>query len=119
MNTVPGTVGDDDTGATGRLAAYPGSIRTDAAVRRGNGEPVVVGIRPEHLVVDPDGAVKVEVRAVEWLGHERLVVCDLAGHAVTVRQASSAAPVDPGDALALTVAPEHVLLFDPESTERI
>ena len=32
-----------------------------------------MGVRPEHLEVAPNGSWAVEVRAVEWLGHECLI----------------------------------------------
>ena len=80
---------------------------------------MIIGVRPEHLVVDPDGQVKAEVRAVEWLGHERLVICDLAGHQITVRQSSGDDPVAAGDVLPLTADPGQIHLFDPDTTERL
>ena len=119
MNTVPGRIASTESGDAVLLDGQPAPIGARAAVRRTNGDAVVVGIRPEHLVVEPDGALRAQVRAVEWLGHERLVVCDLAGHEVTVRQPTSAVAAAPGDVLPLTVDPDHVLLFDPETTERI
>jgi ABC-type sugar transport system ATPase subunit len=119
MNTVPGTVVRHE----GRVAVALGGQRIDVssvtAEPLAEGTSVVIGVRPEHLVVDADGEVKAEVRAVEWLGHERLVVCDLGGHQITVRQASGDAPVTPGDVLPLTADAAHVHLFDPDTTERL
>ena len=34
---------------------------------------VTVGVRPEHLRLDPTGSVGASVRLVEWLGHEALL----------------------------------------------
>src|SRR5439155_4035948 len=49
---------------------------------------VVVGVRPEHLVL-ADTGVPAHVRLVESLGHERHVLCALAGgEAVIVRIAA-------------------------------
>ena len=46
-----------------------------------DGTKVIVGVRPEHLL--PIGrrarSVAATVAAVEWLGHERHVICDVAG----------------------------------------
>jgi ABC-type sugar transport system ATPase subunit len=119
MNTVPGTVVRTDSGTAVQLGGQVIDIEPVAVEPMTEGTPVVVGVRPEDLVVDPDGQAVAEVRAVEWLGHERLVTCDLAGHPVTVRQASGAAPVNPGDRLPLTADPARVHLFDPDTTERL
>ncbi|MFT3851586.1 MAG: ATP-binding cassette domain-containing protein [Ilumatobacteraceae bacterium] len=43
------------------------------------GPDVVVGIRPEHVHLTPDGAHLATVRLVEPLGHETLVACELVG----------------------------------------
>ncbi len=119
MNTVPGTVVRTDTGVAVQLGGQRIDLDPVAHEPLADGTEVVIGVRPEHLAVDPDGQVKAQVRAVEWLGHERLVVCDLAEHHITVRQSSGAEPVAPGDVLALTADPAHVHLFDPNTTERL
>ncbi len=43
------------------------------------GAEVVIGIRPEHVRITPDGAHLATVRLVEPLGHETLVTCELVG----------------------------------------
>ena len=119
MNTVPGTVVRTDSGTAVQLGGQTIGIEPVTAEPLAEGTSVVIGVRPEHLSVDPVGQVTAEVRAVEWLGHERLVVCDLAGHQITIRQSSSAQAVSPGDALTLAADPDHVHLFDPDTTERL
>jgi multiple sugar transport system ATP-binding protein len=120
MNTVPGTVVRPDGGGTAvRLGGQTIDIGGATAEPLAEGTSVVIGVRPEHLLVDPSGQVEAEVRAVEWLGHERLVLCDLAGHQVTVRQSSGATPVAPGDGLRLAAEVGQVHLFDPDTTERL
>ncbi|MCD9623615.1 ABC transporter ATP-binding protein [Rhabdothermincola salaria] len=119
MNTVPGRVvvtgGETAVDLGGQhIAVAPLSAEPLAA-----GTEVVVGVRPEHLVVDPDGPVRALVRAVEWLGHERLVTCELAGHPVVVRQSSGDVPVEAGQSLPLGADPAEVHLFDPSTTERL
>ena len=119
MNTVPGTVVRTDAGTGVRFGGQTIDVEPISAEPLADATSVVIGVRPEHLVVDPDGRVKAEVRAVEWLGHERLVICDLAGHQITVRQSSGDAPVAAGDVLPLTADPGQVHLFDPDTTERL
>jgi multiple sugar transport system ATP-binding protein len=118
MNTMPGTVSNDSGGATvevagGRVPLPPGLTTPLAA-----GAQVVVGIRPEHLVATADGPVKLEVRAVEWLGHECLIFGTIGDAAVVVRQAGMAT-VDAGGSIRLSVDPGSVHVFDPDTTDRL
>lgn len=119
MNTVSGRVVVDAEGTSVDLGGQRISVAPLSAEPLADGAPVVIGVRPEHLVVDPDGPVKATVRAVEWLGHERLVLCDLADAEIIVRQASSDAPVRAGDVLPLSADPTEVHLFDPATTGRL
>jgi ABC-type sugar transport system ATPase subunit len=85
--------------------------------------PVVVGIRPDALmlVAEPGpAALRGEVEAVEYLPSERTVAASLkvAGRSVVARldrQLELAA----GDRLALAVSPDQVLLFDPSDGRRL
>jgi ABC-type sugar transport system ATPase subunit len=118
MNTIPATFVVDrgeafvDLG-TGRfpLAAVGGEAVVD-------GNKVIVGVRPEHLQIGP-GPVAAQVVAVEWLGHERHIVCDLAGEKVTIREPSSAEPRIEGTDVQLTAQPDQVHLFSPDTTMRL
>lgn len=118
MNTMAGTFVVDDGEAFVDLGEgrFPlSAVGREAVV---NGTKVVVGVRPEHLQIGP-GPVEATVVAVEWLGHERHVVCDLAGEKLTVREASSAEPRTEGARVRLTAQPEQVHLFSPDTTERL
>jgi ABC-type sugar transport system ATPase subunit len=87
-----------------------------------DGTKVTVGVRPEHLLIDAEGGegtVTGTVRAVEWLGHERHIICDLDGTDVIVREPAEGTAPDTGSRVRLFAAPEHVHLFDPATTERI
>ena len=118
MNTMPGTVTTDggvaavDVGGS-RVPVPPGLV-----ARPADGAPVVVGVRPEHLVVSPAGSVELKVRAVEWLGHECLIFGDVGESAVVVRQ-TGMATVDAGGTLRLMVDPTAVHVFDPDTTDRL
>jgi multiple sugar transport system ATP-binding protein len=81
------------------------------------GQAVVVGVRPEHLHVDPAGSITQKVRTVEWLGHECLVLGSVGGEEVVVRQVGMAGT--DADELRLRVDPADVHLFDPETTDRL
>ncbi|HEX4822596.1 MAG TPA: ABC transporter ATP-binding protein [Acidimicrobiales bacterium] len=117
MNTIPATVRVDegepwaDTGA-GRLRLP----HLDAALT--DGAPVVIGVRPEDLHRDA-GPVQTTVRAIEWLGPERHVLCDVAGTMVTIREPAEKRDPQPGELLAVGCEPANVHVFDAQSEERI
>jgi ABC-type sugar transport system ATPase subunit len=111
--------------AAGRImggAVAVGESRFPVSDRSDEGREVVVGVRPEHLSVGGDGAVKGVVRHVEWLGYEALVTFEVGADPAsrfTLRQAASATPPGIGDTVPLQVAPEHVHVFDAATTERV
>ncbi|MFZ6002770.1 MAG: ABC transporter ATP-binding protein [Actinomycetota bacterium] len=117
MNTVPGTLRIHGSEAhveigSGRLAITPGDLLRD-------GLAVVAGIRPEHLRIGP-GPLSASVRAIEWLGHERHVYCDVEEAVLVVRETDQVGErVRPGDRVTLTASPEVVHLFDADTTERL
>jgi ABC-type sugar transport system ATPase subunit len=115
MNILSGTVRDGavEVPDAGRLPLGPGA-------RPADGQAVVAGIRPEHLHLATDGVgLSGRVRNVEWLGHEALILVDVAGTLVAVRQPSDL-PLPAADAqVHLQAAPGQVHLFDPETTRRV
>ena len=117
MNTVDGRVRVDG----GRALVELGDGHLDIGPRTGvaDGDAVVVGIRPEHLRIAEHG-VTAHVRAIEWLGHERHVYCDLAGTPVIVRDTDPGEDhAEPGAEVKVQADAERVHLFDPATTERI
>jgi multiple sugar transport system ATP-binding protein len=118
MNTVRGKVVVDegepfiDVGA-GRFPI--GGLRAEPMV---DGATVVVGVRPEDLVID-DGPVEAVVEAVEWLGHERHVVCTMGDEAIVVRESTNRPGAGPGDTVRMSADPAQLHLFDPNTTERL
>ena len=117
MNTIAASVVIDggeawaDTGA-GRIRVPP----VDAPLI--DGSRVVLGLRPEAVVRGP-GNVTGIVRAVEWLGSERHVLCDVAGNLVTIREAAEKDDPVMGEPVTLGCDPDDVHLFDADTTERI
>jgi len=88
-------------------------------VRRHGLEEVVVGLRPEDLVVDPEGTLEGVVSLVELVGHEQHVACRLpGGQLVWVRMATNSVPLHTGEHVKL-LASGTPHLFDPVSTLRI
>lgn len=117
MNTLEGTFTSEGGPA---VTLDGGRVALDPARAAGleEGRPLVVGVRPEHLTIAPDGPLEQKVRAVEWLGHECLVFATVGEAPVVVRQVGMVA-LDAGSTARLSVDPAHVHLFDPASTERL
>jgi multiple sugar transport system ATP-binding protein len=123
MNTLPATVTVDPDGRAWALVGEAGRLRL-AATNLIDGQHVVVGVRPEHLVLagGPDrGAegVTASVAGTEWLGHEQHVVASVAGAKVMLRQPAQAAGLPIGTVVRLQVEPAGIHLFDPGTTERL
>ncbi len=72
-----------------------------------------VGIRPEHVVVDPAGPVRATVTLVEQLGHEVLVYCQVGDTRIVVRSSADEVHAHLGDEVGLRLPVEHRHHFDP------
>jgi multiple sugar transport system ATP-binding protein len=79
------------------------------------GREVIVGVRPEHLLVRSDG-VQAEVVVVEPTGADTQIFCKVGGTEVTavVRERHE---FKPGETIRLY--PELTFLFDPSSGARL
>ena len=116
MNCLRGRVSADRSSielAGGRVPVPPSATGEVSA-----GRDVIVGVRPEHLEVRADGTLSIEVRAVEWLGHECLVAAAVGDEDLMVRQVGMA-PDSSGSKLSVSAEPANVHIFDPETTERL
>ncbi len=103
--------------AAGGTIALPDA--QSAAVAAMGLDGVLVGVRPEHLTIG-DGPLRAKVHAVESLGHERHILCDLASEeTVIVRIGSDMAAPAAGSDVRLSANPEHLHFFDPGTTRRI
>ncbi|TCO62154.1 ABC transporter ATP-binding protein [Actinocrispum wychmicini] len=111
MNCLDGKVTVE--GITVGEAWFP--IPTGLRTRLEEGRLVTVGVRPEHLSLDAAGTVKAQVRASEWLGHDRLVFCTLDGQDLLVRATSD----PPSGVVTFAVDPANVHVFDTESGQRL
>ncbi|HEX6236493.1 MAG TPA: ATP-binding cassette domain-containing protein [Acidimicrobiales bacterium] len=118
MNTLPATVasGDGEPAVVAGDSRFP--LPPGLTTRLDAGRPVILGVRPEHLEISTEGTIALDVRAVEWLGHECLVFGSVEGSPVVVRQVGMS-PKEAGSAARLAVDPANVHLFDPGTTERL
>jgi ABC-type sugar transport system ATPase subunit len=80
---------------------------------------VLVGVRPEHLVIGP-GPVTATVKLTEQLGRDYLVHLESGPSAIrALVPAAEAGSLNPGDTVTLRVDPNNLHLFQAESGERI
>jgi multiple sugar transport system ATP-binding protein len=116
MNTLPGTARVADGEVSVELGG--GSLAVEGATVS-DGAEVVAGIRPEHLHIGA-GSISAHFRAIEWLGHERHVFCDIEGTSVILRDTEDGGgEAEAGDEVTVGARPGDVHLFDAETTERL
>ena len=116
MNCLPAKISSD--GRSVELEGGTLPIPEGLSSKPAPGSAVIVGVRPEHLELDPNGTLEVEVRAVEWLGHECLVSASVGDSPLIVRQVGMSTDAA-GTKARLSAEPANVHLFDAETTERI
>jgi multiple sugar transport system ATP-binding protein len=122
MNTMPGTVVVAE-GVTqvqlpgGRVDLPPAAA---AAVKERDDAEVVLGVRPEHARLDPEGALEATVAVVEVLGHEQHVICRLAdGTLFIVRQSNDDAPPGNGVGVRIALDGRRLHVFDATAGHRL
>ena len=111
MNLVEGIV----DGRNFKVGGTVLPLRADAP-RQG---PLIMGLRPEHAVVDDAGAWALAVEVVETLGAERLVYCRLGGVLFTLRIDGTLPAPRPEQLLRLQVPAERLHWFDPSTRARL
>ena len=75
-----------------------------------------LGLRPEHLLLDPAGDVPARLLRREWWGHQQLLWLETdRGTLRLLTAASTPTPREPR----LSWQPQHELWFDPENGERL
>jgi multiple sugar transport system ATP-binding protein len=110
-----------ETGATSVEAAGL-RLTVSAADARGlaarNGRRVIMGVRPEHLVLGdgaPGAGFDARVEVVEQLGSEILLETRVGSHSVTVARVAAEAPITRGDQVRLSAQLGRLHFFDPET----
>ena len=118
MNLLPATLSGDGAAVEGRgigRIALPDGAGPDRSGRR-----VVLGIRPEHLVVVADGnegLLSARLLYAEDLGASRLLHCAVGDDELIVHTQDETGD-RPGDTLRLAADPANLHLFDAESGRR-
>ena len=93
------------------------SFPVNAAEAASEGQNVVVGVRPEHFLID-GGAYEGMVTFVEPTGGQTFLTLDLGGHQAMVL-ASSERDFDSGMRVSVGAPAERVYVFDAQSGKRI
>ena len=110
MNLLPVKVISQGVDNAGNHWAVPGVPGT-------SGQALTLGVRPEHLRLDPSG-VEARVLVVESTGSETHLVVDAAGTKLTCVLRERIA-VHPGDTVRLGTDIAHLHLFRADTGERI
>jgi multiple sugar transport system ATP-binding protein len=113
MNFVPGAIGADGRSVQLDIAD---SLSLPLARMVEAGRKVLVGLRPEHLVVAGEGNLRLPVAVVESTGSMTYVTTDTTPELTVVETRRTG--VKAGDMIGLSIAPEHIHLFDSE-TEKV
>jgi multiple sugar transport system ATP-binding protein len=112
MNLIPAEV--VPTGADGLHVRLPnGSVVSFPADPKGvqPGEPVTLGIRPDHLTVGQTGIMTGRIALVEELGENHLLYIDTEHSLRLTARASGDATYEIGDEVAVTLAAASCHLF--------
>ncbi len=116
MNFLPALLIDAGTGA--RLEAGPVVRFVDGKRAGPDGKTLTIGIRPEHITIDPNG-IKLRVDLIEPLGSETLIHGHLAAPGETALVMRLAGKAPEGDTLSVGFPSQHVHVFDAETGLRL
>ncbi|MBP6901597.1 MAG: sn-glycerol-3-phosphate import ATP-binding protein UgpC [Burkholderiaceae bacterium] len=118
MNLLPGQAqGQRFMAGQGGQGSQASELVLEALAPRDGA--LLLGVRPEHLAITPDGAWTLPVENVEMLGAERLVYGRLGGEICTVRIDATLPAPRPGDSVRIAPAAGHVHWFDAGSGQRV
>jgi len=117
MNFLEGTVRNGEAIVDGEALRIASALSSPLA----EGSKVIVGVRPEDLVVHADEAapgLAVEIDVVEPMGSEKLVWCKRGSIGMSAKTPSSA-KVKSGDKVRLGLSEDKLHIFDAETGKRL
>jgi sn-glycerol 3-phosphate transport system ATP-binding protein len=116
MNFLPATL--THSGSCARLEAGPRLDFVDGRRDGNEGRPLMIGIRPEHIQVGPEG-IPLRIDLVEPLGSETLVHGRLASPGETPLVVRLAGRAPDGEVLNVNFPPEAIHVFDSATGLRL
>ena len=121
IGSPPMNVLDARVGADGRAVALPGGALLALPAPRADlaGRPVTLGVRPEHLVAAPDGALAMTVDLVEALGADTVVYGRMPDGETLMVRVNGLPTCREGETLRLDAPPAALHLFDAETGRRL
>jgi ABC-type sugar transport system ATPase subunit len=103
-------------------AVHFGNQQIDLPPSAARLKTIILGQRPEHLRLSPQGSetgLTGAVEHVENLGHEMILTLSTAIGPMVLREARTGSAPSLGQSVQLSLDPNQVHLFDPASEERI
>jgi multiple sugar transport system ATP-binding protein len=116
MNFLPAKVAKG--GKVDAVLADGQKLRLPDGLPLSDDDALTIGLRPEHIKLVDDGALKAEVEVVEPLGLSTQFYVRLANQQICVF-VMGRSDVKPGDTIRLAADPAALHLFDPKSGNRI
>ena len=113
MNFLTGTVGEDRTAL--KLDSGDHITLPEAGFAQRAGERVTLGLRPNQLHPDAEGALHADIRAVEQLGSDSYLYGHFPGGAPVTVHNPGQTNVKPGDRVTLRANSDAIHLFDTDS----
>jgi lactose/L-arabinose transport system ATP-binding protein len=115
MNFLParndGGAGKTATVAVAGLGASPLAVAVSSLPSSGE---VTLGVRPEHVLADPQGQFSGTIRVVEQLGSVSYLYVETPGGATVTLEQRRLTSARPGDDIRFSLEPEHLFLFDKD-----
>ena len=105
---------DGEVDAFGFFRAGAGAATLHVKLRQAMPQRAVLGVRPEHIRIEQQGALAGTVALVEPMGNHQVVWIDCAGRQLSCIVQDNRA-FAPGQAIAFSIDAARVSLFEPES----
>lgn len=110
MNLIPAQ--SIETKAYGSVLRLDGGSLFTVPVSLSAGRNVTVGLRPEHIVIDPEGSIAGRVDIVEHLGDETIIYASIGANQPLTVKLPATAKVQNGEALRFSLHGHAASLFD-------
>ncbi|MEP4196904.1 MAG: sn-glycerol-3-phosphate ABC transporter ATP-binding protein UgpC [Aliishimia sp.] len=116
MNLLPGEVIE----TSGEFALKHGDAMQalPSGLALNSGQSITLGIRPEHLCIDPEGSLHATITVIEPMGNETHLTCELAGTEIRLIAAADI-KTQPGAAIRLSFDDAKAHVFDGATQARI